>query len=127
MTMTSQHVAWLATSLVAAVCIAAQSSAHAAPPSADLAAGQELVQVGAMTDPTPPCISCHRVGGLSDDARLSSLAGQPASLLISRLHEYQARARAKPPNPLTMADVAAHLDEVQIRQVAAYLSTLPPR
>ena len=96
-------------------------------PPADLVlAGKELAQVGAMTDPTPPCVSCHRTEGPSDNARFPSLAGQPAAFIINRLHEFQARARVKAPDPLTMTDVAAHLDEVQIKQVAAYLSTLPP-
>jgi cytochrome c553 len=97
-------------------------------PPADLVlAGKELAQVGAMNDPTPPCVSCHRTDGHSDTARFPSLAGQPAAFVINRLHEFQARARANAPDPLTMTDVAAHLDEVQIRQVAAYLSTLPPQ
>jgi cytochrome c553 len=102
--------------------------ASAAPPPAGLVqAGKELAQVGAMRDPTPPCFSCHGTEGHSDKARYPSLAGQPAAYVVSRLHDFQARARAKPPDPLTMTAVAARLDEVQIRQVAAYLSTLPPR
>ena len=79
-----------------------------------------------MSDPTPPCISCHGTDGRSDKPRFPSLAGQPAAFVINRLHEFQARAKAKAPDPLTMTDVAAHLSEVQVRQVAAYLSTLPP-
>jgi cytochrome c553 len=46
--------------------------------------------------------------------------------VTSRLHAFQDRARAKPPEPATMTAVAARLDETQVRQVAAYLSTLPP-
>jgi cytochrome c553 len=42
------------------------------------------------------------------------------------LHEFQARARAKAPDPATMTAVAARLNEAQITQLAAYLSTLQP-
>jgi cytochrome c553 len=110
--------------------LAGLHSAHVAaqtlPEPGLLAAGQELAQVGAARDPTPPCFNCHGTEGRSDKARFPSLAGQPAAYVIGRLHEFQARARAKPPDPLSMTAVAAHLDERQIRQLAAYLSTLPP-
>ncbi|MDB5947880.1 MAG: cytochrome [Ramlibacter sp.] len=99
----------------------------AAPPAADLVrAGEELARVGAIADPTPPCFSCHRPAGPSDNARFPSLAGQHDDFVVNRLHEFQARARAKAPDPATMTAVAAQLNETQIRQVAAYLSTLPP-
>jgi cytochrome c553 len=111
--------------------MAAQSPARAdpavPPPPGDLvAAGKELAYVGAMRDPTPPCISCHRTDGHSDNARFPNLAGLPAAYVVNRLHEFQARAKAKTPDPLTMTDVASHLSELQIEQVAAYLSSLPP-
>jgi cytochrome c553 len=96
-------------------------------PSADLVrAGEQLARVGAMSDPTPPCFSCHAIGGHGNNPRFPGIAGQPAAFVINRLHEFQARARAKPPEPATMTAVAARLDEAQVRQVAAYLSTLPP-
>jgi cytochrome c553 len=99
----------------------------AAPPPADgVLAGEELARVGAMSDPTPPCFSCHGTGGRSDNARYPGLEGQPSAFVINRLHEFQARARAKAPDPATMTAVAARLNEAQIQQVAAYLSTLTP-
>jgi cytochrome c553 len=104
----------------------ARVAAQALPEAGLLAAGQELAQVGAARDPTPPCFSCHGTEGRSDKARFPSLAGQPAAYVVGRLHEFQARASAMPPDPLSMTAVAAHLDEQQIRQLAAYLSTLPP-
>ena len=99
----------------------------AAPPPADLVqAGKELAQVGAMRDPTPPCLSCHGVDGHGVGDRFPSIAGQPAAFLVNRFHEFQARAKAKAPEAGTMTEVATHLNETQIGQVAAYLSTLPP-
>jgi cytochrome c553 len=95
-------------------------------PRADLVrAGKELAQVGAMTDPTPPCVSCHGLDLHGVGARFPSIAGQPAVFLVERLHGFQARAKAKAPDFGTMTEVATHLNETQIRQVAAYLSTLP--
>jgi cytochrome c553 len=105
----------------------AGSVPSAAAPSADLVrAGEELARVGALTDPTPPCFSCHAVSGNTAPARFPGITGQPAAYIVSRLHEFQTRAREKTPDPATMTEVSTHLDETQIRQVAAYLSTLPP-
>jgi cytochrome c553 len=98
-----------------------------APQPTDLVvAGKELAQVGTMTDPTPPCVSCHGIDGHGAGARFPSIAGQPAAFLVNRLHEFQARAKAKAPAFGTMTEVATHLNDTQIEQVAAYLSTLPP-
>jgi cytochrome c553 len=98
----------------------------AAPPADLVRAGEQLAWVGAMADPTPACFSCHGNDGRSGNPRFPSLAGQPAAYVIDRLHAFQARARAQPPAPATMTAVAARLNEAQVNQVAAYLSTLPP-
>lgn len=89
-------------------------------------AGAELANVGAASDPTPACFSCHGPGGRGNGPRFPNLAGQPAGYVRDRLHAFQARARATPPEPATMTAVASHLSEAQVRQVAAYLSTLAP-
>jgi cytochrome c553 len=102
--------------------------APAPPPPADLVrAGEELARVGALSDPTPPCFSCHGETGRGDNARVPGIAGQPSAFIMRRLHEFQARARQTPPQPATMTAVAARLNELQVRQAAAYLSTLAPR
>lgn len=98
----------------------------AAPQPAELvAAGKQLARVGAAG--TAACFSCHGADGVGVGARFPSLVGQPAAFVVNRLHEFQARAKAKTPEPGTMTAVSTQLDETQIRQVAAYLSTLPPR
>jgi cytochrome c553 len=79
-----------------------------------------------MADPTPPCVSCHGVDARGVGARFPGVAGQPAAFLVNRLHEFQARAKVKAPDFGTMTEVATHLNETQIGQVAAYLSSLPP-
>ena len=83
----------------------------------------------AQPAPTTPhdaalCITCHGAHGKGNGARFPSIAGQPAQFVTDRLHEFQARARAKAPQPGTMTAVAATLDESQIQASAAYLSRL---
>jgi cytochrome c553 len=121
-------------SIALAACIGAQWPARAATSTAPDAAasradlvraGRELAQVGAMTDPTPPCVSCHGLDGHGVGARVPNIAGRPAAFLVERLHEFQARAKAKAPDYGTMTEVATHLNETQIGEVAAYLSSLP--
>jgi cytochrome c553 len=102
--------------------------AAAAPPSADLVrAGEELARVGAASDSTPACFSCHGAAARAANARFPAIEGQPAAFMVNRLHEFQARAREKAPQPATMTAVAARLSEEQIRQLAAYIATLAPK
>ena len=89
--------------------------------------GRQLSEVGVAN--VAACFSCHGALGKGNGARFPSIAGQPAQFVIDRLHEFQARAQAKPPQPGTMTAVAATLDESQIQAAAAYLArlgTLPP-
>jgi cytochrome c553 len=101
--------------------------AAAPPPAADLVrAGQELARAGALQDATPACFTCHGATERAANSHYPAIEGQPAAFTVDRLHEFQARARAKAPAPGTMTAVAANLSETQIRQLAAYLSTLVP-
>jgi cytochrome c553 len=87
-----------------------------------LPAGKQLAQVGVAN--VAACFSCHGMQGKGNGARFPSIAGQPAQFVVDRLHEFQARARAKAPQPGTMTAVAATLDEKQIAAAAAYLARL---
>lgn len=93
-----------------------------APPELVLA-GKRLAEQGAAT--VAACFGCHAAQGKGNGARFPSIAGQPARFVVNRLREFQARAQAGAPQPGTMTAVAAMLDERQIEQAAAYLSTLP--
>ena len=68
--------------------------------------------------------ACHGMQGEGNGTRFPSIAGQPAQFVINRLHAFQARARAKAPQPGTMTAVAATLDESQIQAAAVYLARL---
>ena len=87
-----------------------------------LQAGKQLAEVG--VGKVAACFSCHGKQGQGNGARFPSIAGQPAQFVIDRVHEFQARARAKAPQPGTMTAVAAMLDESQVQAAAAYLSRL---
>jgi cytochrome c553 len=92
------------------------------PPSPELVmAGKQLAETGAGTS-VQACFSCHAAGGKGNGARFPSIAGEPATFTVARLHEFQARAKAAPAKPGTMTAIAATLDDTQIEQVAAYLS-----
>jgi cytochrome c553 len=87
-----------------------------------LQTGKQLSEVGVAN--VAACFSCHGAQGRGNGARFPSIAGQPAQFVIDRLHEFQARAQAKPPQPGTMTAVAATLDESQIQAAAVYLARL---
>jgi cytochrome c553 len=87
-------------------------------------AGKQLAEKGAAN--VAACFSCHAAQGKGNGARFPSIAAEPAKFVVNRLHEFQARAQGKAPEPGTMTAVAATLDETQIEEAAAYLSQLEP-
>lgn len=87
-------------------------------------AGQQLAENGSAN--VGACFSCHGAHGEGNGARFPRIAAEPTEFVINRLHEFQARAKGKPPQPGTMTAVAATLDERQVEAAAAYLSQLEP-
>ncbi|HEV7441738.1 MAG TPA: c-type cytochrome [Steroidobacteraceae bacterium] len=87
-------------------------------------AGKQLAENGAAN--VAACFGCHAAQGKGNGARFPGIAAEPAQFVINRLHEFQARAKGKTPEPGTMTAVAATLDEQQIAASAAYLSQLEP-
>jgi cytochrome c553 len=87
-------------------------------------AGQQLAEKGAAN--VQACFSCHGAQGQGNGARFPSIAAEPAEFVIARLHEFQARAQGKTPQPGTMTAVAATLNDRQVEAAAAYLSQLEP-
>jgi cytochrome c553 len=97
----------------------------APPPQSQVIAGKQLAEMGAGSG-VAACFSCHAAGGKGNGARFPSIAGEPAAFVVSRLHEFQARAKGKTPAPGTMTAVAATLNDAQIEAAAAYLSVTRP-
>jgi cytochrome c553 len=94
------------------------------PHPAEIRAGQQLAQFGDGAN-VAACFSCHAADGKGNGARFPSVAGQPASFIIARLHEFQARAKKGGVKPGSMTAVAAQMMDTQIEAAASYLSTLP--
>jgi cytochrome c553 len=95
-------------------------------PSAEMiSAGRRLAESGG-THGVPSCFSCHGPSGQGNGARFPSIAGQPKTFLIARIHEFQARARAAPPKPGSMTEVASKMDDAQIEASAAFFSVTMP-
>jgi cytochrome c553 len=100
----------------------AEAGASASPQLA--LAGKQLSQQGAPN--VAACFSCHGAQGQGNGAHLPRIASQPTQFTIDRLHEFQARAREKPPAAGSMTALSAAMSEQQIKEAAAYLSQLGP-
>jgi cytochrome c553 len=98
--------------------------AAAAPQAAQVAAGDHLAHFGDGAN-IAACFSCHAAGGKGNGVRFPSIAGQPATFIVARLHEFQDRAKKGAAKPGSMTAVAARMSDTQIETAAAYLSTLP--
>src|ERR1700693_3740971 len=69
-------------------------------------AGKQLAEMGSGSS-LAACFTCHTASGKGNGARFPSIAGQPESFLINRLHDFQARAKKATPGPGTMTAVSA--------------------
>jgi cytochrome c553 len=97
------------------------------PPSPDMVAAGKRMAMQGDNNSIPACFSCHAMNGSGNGERYPGIAGEPAAYVVNRLHEFQAHARASTPKPGSMTEVASKLTDAQIRDVAAYLSVIPPK
>ncbi|CAB3778671.1 c-type cytochrome [Pararobbsia alpina] len=100
------------------------AQAAQAPQAGEIEAGRKLAELGDGSN-LAACFGCHAAGGKGNGARFPSIAGQPASFTVERLHEFQARAKNGAAKPGSMTAIAAQMTDAQIEGAAAYLSTLP--
>lgn len=96
-----------------------------APSAETISAGKLLAESGGKNG-VASCFSCHGPSGQGNGARFPAIAGQPMAFSIARIHEFQARARATPPKPGSMTEVASRMDDAQIEAAAAYFSVTKP-
>lgn len=99
--------------LAAAAALLATASAHA---EGDKAAGRMLVYT---------CAGCHGIPGYANaypDYPVPKIAGQNEQYIINALNEYKSGDRTYP----TMEAQAQSLSEQNIKDIAAYLSSLTP-
>ncbi|GGC57842.1 cytochrome c [Undibacterium terreum] len=87
-------------------------------------AGRVLAESGA--GPVPACFSCHGPGGKGVGTRFPSIAGESPEFLVSRLHQFQERAKTIPIVAGSMTAVASQMSNTEIEQAAAYLSQIDP-
>ncbi|HEX6992954.1 MAG TPA: c-type cytochrome [Gammaproteobacteria bacterium] len=82
-------------------------------------ASEEMVVAG--KEKAAVCFACHGEAGIAPDPRYPNLAGQHASYLERALRQYKSGER----QDITMAPMAAMLDETAIEEVAAYFAAQP--
>ncbi|MBD8873584.1 cytochrome c [Rhodanobacter sp. DHB23] len=100
--------------LAGALALLATASAHAE--GGDKAAGRTLVYT---------CAGCHGVPGYSNaypDYPVPKIAGQNEQYIVNALNEYKSGDRTYP----TMVAQAQSLTDQNIKDIAAYLSSLTP-
>jgi cytochrome c553 len=81
---------------------------------ADLSAGKVFVE--------RECKGCHGLDGKSAAAAIPNLAGQRERYLLAALKAYKEGKRTH----AALKDMAAHMSDVDMRNVAVYYSGLPP-
>ena len=69
------------------------------------------------------CVPCHGADGISRDADVPNLAGQNAAYLYNQLRAFRERT----PQPQGNALHQPQLTDEDMRALAAYYSSLPPR
>ncbi|HEX5353082.1 MAG TPA: cytochrome c [Rhodanobacteraceae bacterium] len=99
------------------VCFASAAFAQSKPGKGDPAKGKQEVY---------SCHGCHGITGYMSvypEYHVPRIAGQNQQYIIDALNEYKSGARKYP----TMNAQASSLTEQQIRNIAAYLSSLAPK
>ena len=90
------------------------------------AAGKKIYEEGVPSADVPPCASCHGPDAKGADA-FPRLAGQLHDYIFRKLTNWdkeRGQDKNNPANSSIMQPIAHNLTDVQIRAVAAYLSTL---
>jgi cytochrome c553 len=86
------------------------------------AAGRKLFDDGDWPAGIPPCRSCHGEHGAGSD-RYPRLAGQNPAYIVQQLADFKAGARRNDTRRV-MREVAARLDDAQMKALAEYLAGL---
>jgi len=84
------------------------------PAAADVNAGKTLAE--------QQCKGCHGLDGRGAAPGIPHLAGQNESYLLQALNEYRDGKRIH----AALQEIAAHMNEAQARNLAAYYASLPP-
>jgi cytochrome c553 len=85
--------------------------------------GRAIYRGGIMSKRVAACAGCHSPNGAGIPAQFPRLAGQHAEYVESQLRAFRAGERANDPNNM-MRNVAAKLDDREIKAVAEYVAGL---
>lgn len=107
--------------------IDAGKGAGEAPPAApavdaDAERGGRIVRFGLPEARVAPCASCH---GANRSGQFPLIGGLSSAYVVTQLELFRSGVREASPYAAIMANVASHLDETMMRDVAAYLAALP--
>lgn len=88
--------------------------------------GESIAMHGTEDGRVQPCSDCHGPRGLGDPPLIPYIAGQLPDYLEHALTEFKTGKRTNDPYRI-MRHVASGLSEAQIKALAAYYGSLPPR
>jgi len=83
--------------------------------------GEKIYRGGVAERSIPACAGCHNPSGAGNPALFPRLAGQHADYTETQLVAFRARTRKNSPQ---MTDVAANLNDREIKAVADYIAGL---
>ncbi len=76
-----------------------------------------------QSDLVTACAPCHSADGIARDGEVPNLAGQNEPYLLNQLHAFHEGRRVHK----EMRTMSRNLTEEEMRAIAAYYSSLPPR
>jgi cytochrome c553 len=92
---------------------------------ASIERGARIAATGLEREAVPACRHCHGPGNTADNPAFPHLAGQNAEYLAQQLKLWRDGTRGGAAYSQVMTRVAAGLNDAQIRDLAAYYSSLP--
>ena len=84
--------------------------------------GARIVRFGLPEDRVAPCGSCH---GANRSNQFPLIDGLSSAYVVTQLELFREGVRDASPYAAIMANVASHLDDTMMKDVAAYLAALP--
>jgi cytochrome c553 len=84
--------------------------------------GRDIVERGMVNQQVPACMDCHSG---SRSPQFPKIAGMPAAYVETQLRLFRSGVRSGTTFARIMSVVAGRLDDKQIKEIAAYVETMP--
>ena len=91
-------------------------------PVGDVDRGGRIVRLGLPEARVAPCSACH---GANRSDQFPRIGGLSSAYIVTQLELFRDGVRSASPHAEIMANVASHLDDAMMEDVAAYLAALP--